>query len=159
VQSFNPKRKSEKKLFALKMVLKYLLLVNKQGQTRLSQYFGEYMSVEQRRRLEQDIVRKCLSRSERQCSFLEYRDHKVVYRRYASLFFIVGVDRSEVCFEKRRKAEKRKKEKKKKLINEFFLCRMNLACWSLYICSLKRTMPILRMCASWTLCSTWKRRT
>ena len=27
-----------------------------------------------------------------QCSFMEYRNYKVVYRRYASLFFIVGTD-------------------------------------------------------------------
>lgn len=33
-----------------------------------------------------------------QCSFVEYRGYKVIYRRYASLFFIVGVkdDDSEV---------------------------------------------------------------
>lgn len=31
-----------------------------------------------------------MSRSELQCSFVEYRGYKVIYRRYASLFFIVG---------------------------------------------------------------------
>eukprot|EP00010_Vexillifera_abyssalis_P009530 CAMPEP_0201548558 /NCGR_PEP_ID=MMETSP0173_2-20130828/5097_1 /ASSEMBLY_ACC=CAM_ASM_000268 /TAXON_ID=218659 /ORGANISM="Vexillifera sp., Strain DIVA3 564/2" /LENGTH=117 /DNA_ID=CAMNT_0047957981 /DNA_START=194 /DNA_END=547 /DNA_ORIENTATION=+ len=45
--------------------------------------------------MEADIVRKCLSRSERQCSFMEYEEHKVVYRRYASLFFIIGADKKE----------------------------------------------------------------
>jgi len=33
-----------------------------------------------------------LSRTEFQCSFIEYRGYKVVYRRYASLFFVVAVD-------------------------------------------------------------------
>lgn len=46
--------------------------------------------MEERVALESEIIRKCLSRSELQCSFLEYRGHKVVYRRYASLFFIAG---------------------------------------------------------------------
>lgn len=46
--------------------------------------------MEERVALESEIIRKCLSRSELQCSFLEYRGYKVVYRRYASLFFIVG---------------------------------------------------------------------
>jgi hypothetical protein len=34
-----------------------------------------------------------------QCSFVEYRNYKVIYRRYASLFFIVGADNTgeEVC--------------------------------------------------------------
>jgi AP-1 complex subunit sigma 1/2 len=26
------------------------------------------------------------------CNFLEYKDSKVVYRRYASLFFVTGID-------------------------------------------------------------------
>ena len=30
-----------------------------------------------------------------QCSFMEYRSYRVIYRRYASLFFIVGVDSDE----------------------------------------------------------------
>ena len=46
--------------------------------------------MEERVALESEIIRKCLSRSELQCSFLEYRGFKVIYRRYASLFFIVG---------------------------------------------------------------------
>merc|ERR1712178_47695 len=37
-------------------------------------------------------IRKCLSRSESQCSFVEYRQYRVVYRRYASLYFIIGTD-------------------------------------------------------------------
>jgi AP-4 complex subunit sigma-1 len=70
--------------------MKFILMVNKQGQTRLSNYF-EFMSIEERVSLEAEIVRKCLSRSENLCSFLEHRDYKIIYRRYASLFFIVGV--------------------------------------------------------------------
>jgi len=46
----------------------------------------------ERTSLEAQIIRKCLGRSEGQCSFLEYMGYKVVYRRYASLFFIVSVD-------------------------------------------------------------------
>jgi len=71
-------------------MMKFILMVNKQGQTRLSNYF-EFMSIEERVSLEAEIVRKCLSRSENLCSFLEHRDYKIIYRRYASLFFIVGV--------------------------------------------------------------------
>ena len=44
-------------------MLKFVLLVNKQGQTRLSQYY-EYVPVEERVTTEADIVRKCLARSE-----------------------------------------------------------------------------------------------
>jgi AP-4 complex subunit sigma-1 len=40
-------------------------------------------------------VRKCLSRNETLCSFIEYRGYKVIYRRYASLYFIMGLDLEE----------------------------------------------------------------
>lgn len=29
------------------------------------------------------------------CNFLEYKDSKVIYRRYASLFFVTGIDNSD----------------------------------------------------------------
>ncbi|KAK9824391.1 hypothetical protein WJX72_009950 [[Myrmecia] bisecta] len=77
------------------MAIKFVLLVNKQGQTRLAKYTDQGMSVEERRALEGEIVRKCLARSEKQCSFIEHRNYKVIYRRYASLFFLVGVDGDE----------------------------------------------------------------
>ena len=50
--------------------VKFVLLVNKQGQTRLAKYTDASMSVEERRALEGEIVRKCLARSEKQVSRL-----------------------------------------------------------------------------------------
>jgi AP-4 complex subunit sigma-1 len=69
-------------------------MVNKQGQTRLSEYY-DWLDLEERKALESEVIRKCLSRNELQCSFMEYRNYRVIYRRYASLFFIVGVDSDE----------------------------------------------------------------
>ena len=82
-------------------------MVNKQGQTRLSKYYNSF-SVQERITLEGELIRKCLSRTENQvselddvdwhnvnclqCSFLEHRQYKVIYRRYASLYFIIGID-------------------------------------------------------------------
>lgn len=73
------------------MPIKFVLMVNKQGQTRMSSYF-QWFSFQERVALEAEIIRRCLSRTELQCSFIEYRGYKVIYRRYASLFFVVGVD-------------------------------------------------------------------
>ena len=75
-------------------MIKFILMVNKQGQTRLSAYY-DWLNLEERVALESEVIRKCLSRNEFQCSFMEYRDYRVIYRRYASLFFIVGVDSGE----------------------------------------------------------------
>jgi AP-4 complex subunit sigma-1 len=70
-------------------------MVNKQGQTRLAQFYGQPMSVKEKMTLEGELVRKCLSRNELQCSFLEHRGYKIIYRRYASLYFIIGLDAEE----------------------------------------------------------------
>lgn len=40
-------------------------MVNKQGQTRLAQYY-EYMTVDERAATEAEIIRKCLARNEMQ---------------------------------------------------------------------------------------------
>ncbi|PFH34372.1 clathrin adaptor complex small chain family protein [Besnoitia besnoiti] len=76
-------------------MIKFILMVNKQGQTRLSQYY-DFMPIPERVTLESELIRKCLSRTELQCSFVQYRQYSVIYRRYASLYFIVGVKDEEV---------------------------------------------------------------
>ncbi|XP_067334986.1 AP-4 complex subunit sigma-1 isoform X2 [Channa argus] len=75
-------------------MIKFVLMVNRQGQTRLSRY---YQPVELNRRaaLEADAVRCCLSRKKDQCSFVEYKDYKLVYRQYAALYIVVGVTDNE----------------------------------------------------------------
>lgn len=72
-------------------MIQFILLVNKQGQTRLAQYTN-FMNIKERITLEGELVRKCLSRNNQQCSFLEHRNYKVIYRRYVSLYFIIGLD-------------------------------------------------------------------
>ncbi|PBJ70247.1 clathrin assembly sigma-adaptin protein complex 4 [Trypanosoma cruzi] len=72
------------------MGIEFFLVVNKQGQTRLAQY-SSFMSIAERTALEGEVVRKCLQRRESDCSFVEHLHYKLIYRRYASIFFIVGI--------------------------------------------------------------------
>ena len=83
-----------------------LFQVNKQGQTRLAQYYADELMTIQvctmlpnvrfrpmlefvflcfihqaKSALEGEIIRKCLARNETQCSFLEYQNYKCIYRR------------------------------------------------------------------------------
>merc|ERR1719410_272975 len=53
------------------------------------------MDLRERVTLEGEVVRKCLQRKDSECSFIEHLNYKLIYRRYASLFFIVGVDGDE----------------------------------------------------------------
>ena len=46
-------------------MIKFLLLINKQGQTRLAKYYFD-TTVEERMALEGELIRKCLSRTEKQ---------------------------------------------------------------------------------------------
>lgn len=48
------------------MGIRFVLLVNKQGQTRLAQYYAEHLTLDERRALEGEIVRKCLARTDQQ---------------------------------------------------------------------------------------------
>lgn len=43
---------------------------------RLRRFFMQHLPVEERRVLEGEIVRKCLARSDKQCSFVEHRSYK-----------------------------------------------------------------------------------
>ena len=85
-------------------MIKFVLLVNKQGQTRLAKYLSDADVATENRvskhrdaRLftEAEIVRKCLKRSDKESNCIEHRGTRVVYRRYASLFFMVGIDEEE----------------------------------------------------------------
>lgn len=59
------------------MGIRFILMVNKQGQTRLAQYY-EYLTIEERRALEGEIVRKCLARNEQQVGYL-YPDRSLLH--------------------------------------------------------------------------------
>lgn len=51
------------------MTIKFVLLVNKQGQTRMAKYTDSSLTTDERRALEAEIVRKCLTRVDKQvCS-------------------------------------------------------------------------------------------
>ncbi|KAL9114394.1 MAG: hypothetical protein Q9227_001475 [Pyrenula ochraceoflavens] len=67
----------------------YLILLSRQGKVRLAKWFTT-LSPKEKAKIIKDVSQLVLSRRTRMCNFLEYKDSKVVYRRYASLFFIAG---------------------------------------------------------------------
>ncbi|XP_030634832.1 AP-4 complex subunit sigma-1 [Chanos chanos] len=75
-------------------MIKFFLMVNKQGQTRLSKFY-EPVDIGKRAALEADVVKSCLARRKEECSFVEYKDYKLVYRQYAALFIVVGITDNE----------------------------------------------------------------
>ena len=57
---------------------------------RLSKWYGT-MSQKSKAKIVKDITQIILARRSRMCNFVEYKENKVVYRRYASLFVVAGI--------------------------------------------------------------------
>lgn len=62
-----------------------------EARQRLAKWFTT-LAPRDKAKIVKDVSQLVLARRTRMCNFLEYKDTKVVYRRYASLFFIVGCD-------------------------------------------------------------------
>ena len=67
----------------------YLILMSRQGKIRLAEFFSTYSEAD-KRRISREIVSDILPRAPKMCNIIEKGDHKLVYRRYASLYFVVG---------------------------------------------------------------------
>merc|ERR1711998_469847 len=72
-------------------MIQFVLLISRQGRVRLAKWYTPKSSKE-RSKLIRELSNIVLSRQQKLCNFIEYKDMKVVYKRYASLFFIVGCD-------------------------------------------------------------------
>ena len=51
--------------------------------------------IQEKSRAIRELTATVLSRPPKMCNFIEWQDKKVVYKRYASLFFIAGVDKDD----------------------------------------------------------------
>ncbi|ODQ66341.1 Adaptor protein complex sigma subunit, partial [Nadsonia fulvescens var. elongata DSM 6958] len=75
------------------MAIKYILLLSRQGKVRLAKWF-EPLSSKEKTKIVREVTTLVLARRSKMCNFLEYKDMKIVYRRYASLFFLAGISSS-----------------------------------------------------------------
>ena len=73
------------------MTVRFFLLQNRQGKTRLSKW---YVAIEEsdKRKIENEVHRLITSRDSKFTNFVEFRTYKIIYRRYAGLFFSFCVD-------------------------------------------------------------------
>eukprot|EP00879_Flechtneria_rotunda_P008962 GHRR01009383.1.p2 GENE.GHRR01009383.1~~GHRR01009383.1.p2 ORF type:complete len:153 (+),score=34.20 GHRR01009383.1:230-688(+) len=75
-------------------MIRFLLLQNRAGKTRLAKYYVPVGDAE-KRKLEYDVHRLIVTRDPKHTNFAEFKTYKIVYRRYAGLFFSVGIDVSD----------------------------------------------------------------
>mmetsp|Transcript_69692 Transcript_69692/g.137923 ORF Transcript_69692/g.137923 Transcript_69692/m.137923 type:complete len:143 (-) Transcript_69692:121-549(-) len=72
-------------------MIRFILLQNRMGKTRLSKWYVPF-NANEKFKIESEIHRAVVSRQQRETNFLEYRQYKIIYRRYAGMFFIFCVD-------------------------------------------------------------------
>lgn len=68
-----------------------LLLVSRQGKVRLTKFYKQYEKKDKARSI-REITGMVLRRPNKLCNFIEWRGKKVVYKRYASLYFVTVID-------------------------------------------------------------------
>ncbi|CAH8487762.1 unnamed protein product [Schistosoma rodhaini] len=83
-----------------------MLLFSRQGKVRLQKWYSSYTEKEKKKYL-REIISLVFARKPKMCSFLEWQDLKIVYRRYvcnflqlrfnryASLYFVCAIDQTD----------------------------------------------------------------
>ncbi|EER33042.1 AP-2 complex subunit sigma [Candida tropicalis MYA-3404] len=75
------------------MSIHFILVLNRQGKCRLVKWFDNTYTPQQKQQYISDIHRLISSRdSKHQSNFVEFQQQKLVYRRYAGLYFISSID-------------------------------------------------------------------
>ena len=72
-------------------MIRFLLLQNRQGKTLTAKYYVP-MDDDEKHQLEFEVHRLVVNRDPKFTNFAEFRTHKIIYRRYAGLFFSLCVD-------------------------------------------------------------------
>ncbi|PIA18513.1 Adaptor protein complex sigma subunit [Coemansia reversa NRRL 1564] len=73
------------------MTIKYIFLVSRQAKIRLVKWYAA-LDLKDKNKTMKEVSQLVLARKPKQCNFIEHRDTKVVYRKYASLYFVAGID-------------------------------------------------------------------
>ncbi|KAF5728799.1 AP-1 complex subunit sigma-1-like [Tripterygium wilfordii] len=72
-------------------MIQFVLLVSRQGKVRLTKWYSPY-SQKERSKVIRELSGIVLNRAPKLCNFVEWRGLKVVYKRYAGLYFCMCID-------------------------------------------------------------------
>ena len=71
--------------------MKFVILQNKQGRTRLSKWYIN-INEEEKIKIQNEVYRTIILRDIKESNIIEYKNYKIVYKKYASLYFMFGID-------------------------------------------------------------------
>nr|XP_020651143.1 AP-1 complex subunit sigma-3 [Pogona vitticeps] len=69
----------------------FILLFSRQGKLRLQKWFIT-LPEKERKKITREIVQIILARNQKMSSFVDWKDLKLVYKRYASLYFCCAIE-------------------------------------------------------------------
>uniref|UniRef100_A0A0N5AXR0 AP complex subunit sigma n=1 Tax=Syphacia muris TaxID=451379 RepID=A0A0N5AXR0_9BILA len=75
-------------------MMQFMLLFSRQGKLRLQKWYVAYQD-KMKKKITRELVTTILARKPKMCAFLEYKDLKIVYKRYASLYFCAAVEQTD----------------------------------------------------------------
>ncbi|CAH1138431.1 unnamed protein product [Phyllotreta striolata] len=72
-------------------MMQFMLLFSRQGKLRLQKWYVAHPD-KLKKKITRELITTILARKPKMCSFLEWRDLKIVYKRYASLYFCCAIE-------------------------------------------------------------------
>ncbi|RLV99112.1 hypothetical protein DV515_00010055 [Chloebia gouldiae] len=75
----------------LRKLIHFILLFSRQGKLRLQKWYTTLPDKE-KKKIIREIIQIILSRNQKTSSFVDWKDLKLVYKRYASLYFCCAIE-------------------------------------------------------------------
>ncbi|KAK8488317.1 hypothetical protein V6N12_063781 [Hibiscus sabdariffa] len=75
-------------------MIHFVLLISRQGKVRLTKWYSPY-SQKERTKVIRELSGLILTRGPKLCNFVDWRGLRVVYKRYASLYFCMCIDQDD----------------------------------------------------------------
>jgi len=75
-------------------MIQFMLLFSRQGKLRLQKWFTAFQEGA-KKKMSRELINVILARKPKMSAFLEWQDYKIVYKRYASLYFCCAIENTD----------------------------------------------------------------